>query len=476
VPIVLDGQSLKPGAVVQIARQRQTVSLAPAARRRNEASHQATRALAAAGTPIYGLTTGVGALKTAALESGTFDDQQLRLLKSHAGGGGDRVSAEIGRATLAVRANQLARGGAGVEATLLDGLCDALNAGAAPTFRELGSVGTGDLGPLAEIGLGLLGERPLEGLTPLGAPALGPRDGLMLMSSNAHAVAEAALACADLIELLEASEAVGALSFEAARSETAALDPRVHQHRAHPGQVESAAHLRVLLDGYVAPGTRLQDSFGFRCLPQVQGAARDALRHLERVVEVELNAGAENALITEGVALANGNFHAAPLALALDFARNAVAQAASLGAARLADLLDPKVTGLTAFLAQRPGPDSGLMILEYTAHGAVGELKLLAQPATQSASLSLGIENHASFATLAARLATRAVKLWRLTAAAELLAAVRALRMRGTPAVGRGTRALFERAEAILSTDLSDRPLIDELDRAAELLRQGGLV
>ncbi|MBK7862463.1 MAG: aromatic amino acid lyase [Archangiaceae bacterium] len=466
---VLDGESLTPAELAEVARSRMPVSLADAGRRRNEQAHQSTRALQQAGAAVYGMSTGVGALKTESLGSIASDEQQLRLLRSHAGGAGEPVSAELGRATLAVRINQLARGGAGVHPSLLDGLLHALNSGAAPQFRQLGSVGTGDLGALAEIGLALLGQRPMLGLEPVPGVTLGPRDGLMLMSSNAHAVAEAALACADLSRLLVNAEAVAALSFEAARAEPSALDARVHQHRPHPGQISAAANLRSLLEGYSGTA-RLQDSFAFRCLPQVQGPLREALDYLEHVVRIELNAGAENALVTDGVALANGNFHAAPLALALDFARNALAQAASLGACRLSDLLDPKVTGLTAFLAERPGPDSGLMILEYTAQAAVAELKTLAQPATQAATLSMGIENHASFATLAARHATRAVKLWRVTVACELVAALRALRLRQERPKARGNRALFEWAMASLPGELADRPTVEDLDRAGALL------
>jgi len=470
--LVLDGRTLTPELLARIARGSEPVALSAEAQERNAAAVRSTQDLADSGAPLYGMTTGVGALKVEAVNPALASEHSARLLRSHAGGCGERVSPTLGRATLAVRANQWAAGGAGVTPALLQAVVDALNAGAAPAFHALGSVGTADLAALAEVGLGLLGELPVPGLKPQPGLKLGLRDGLMWMSSNAVAIAEAALGAAWLRTLLEQSERIAALSFEAASANPSVLDERVHQGRPHPGQQASAEHLRSLLGAALAKPARLQDSFAFRCLPQVQGVLRDAEQLLHRTVCVELNAVAENALIAGSSALANGNFHAAPLAWALDATRNALSQTAALGVARLGDLLNPDITGLSPFLAKNAGPDSGLMIFEYVAHEISAELRLLAQPVPHSAVLSGGVENHASFAALSARQLSRALDRWTLLLGLELCTAVRALRMRGAGPLAPGTRELFQKVSLVLPPALEDRPLMGDVERAVEFLKQ----
>ena len=320
------------------------MEIAEDARARNAAAAEAVSALLGDGAPMYGVTTGVGALRLRGVPPGERADNQLRLLRSHAGGAGRPVPAELVRAAMAVRANQLGAGGAGVSDSLLEAVVAALNAGLVPFARELGSLGTGDLTVLAEIGLALLGEGRVWRGTELQAsgralaeaglaiPSLGPRDGLAFMSSGAASIGHGALVAVDADRLLAASLAVAALSFCAADADRVVLDPRVHAARPHPGQIEVAARMRELLGGS-ATARRDDDRAGvpdpFRALAQVEGAMLDALRALDTVLAVELNAAAENALIDAGpppAALANGNFHAGRLALGLDHLRAAVAQ------------------------------------------------------------------------------------------------------------------------------------------------------
>lgn len=470
--VVLDGNSLSPETVAGIVRDGLRVTLSPEARSRNERAYELNLKLLESGAPVYGMNTGVGSLRSVEIPPELRDDYQRRLLRSHALGAGEPVSAEIVRAMIAVRANQLATGGAGVHPDLLEALADVLNEGSIPEIRELGSLGTGDLTSLAEVGMTLIGERPFRDDRRRSPVLLGPRDGIMLMSSNAHAIGEAALCAVDLRRLTGSLEACATISFEAARANTKALDERVHAARPHPGQIAAAAHLRALLDGYAPDSFRIQDSYAFRCLPQVQGVLRDALSHLEGVLEVELNAASENALMVDGDALTTGNFHAVQLAAVLDYVRNAISQVASLSAARVSALMSPEITGLTPFLAKNPGPDSGVMALEYTANSAVGELRLLAAPAaTHSAAfISQGIENHASLASLAARQTTRAVHLLSVVAGTELVTAVRAIQMRGVPPAGRGAGEAFEVATRLLSPDTADRYLTEDLDAATGLV------
>jgi len=470
--VILDGETLTSEAVAGVARGGISVSLCAESRKRNETAYRTTVKLLAGDAPVYGMNTGVGALKAVTIPAGLREDHQLRLLRSHAVGAGEEVPPEISRAMLAVRGNQIAAGGAGVHPELLDALVDALNEGLAPGIRELGSLGTSDLTSLAEAGLALIGERPFADGRRRSPIPLGPRDGLMLMGSNAHAIGEASLCSVDLLRLIRTSETCAAIAFEAVGANPTALDARVHAARPHPGQVAAAEHLRGLLEGYESPFQRLQDSYAFRCLPQVAGVLRDAHEHLERVLRVEMNSATENSLLFGDEALTTGNFHAAPLAVALDHVRNAISQAASLSAARLSALMNPETSGLSPFLAENPGPDSGLMTFEYTVNSAAGELRLLATPAASQSAvfISQGVENHASFASLAARQTTRAVGLLASVVGAELVAAVRAFRMHGALPAGHGVKEAFDAAARRLPAAFHDRPLTEDLDTATDLV------
>jgi histidine ammonia-lyase len=492
--IALDGRSLTPAGVVAIARRRAEAELAPDARERNAAAERLVGELLARGDLLYGVTTGVGALRgrRSALEDP--GDHQWRLLRSHAGGGGAPLTTEVVRAAMAVRANQLGAGGAGVGEQLLDALLGALRADVTPFARELGSLGTGDLTVLAEIGAALGGEGDCwvgddvvpagEALAAAGLEPVryGPRDGLAFMSSNAVSIGQAALVFHDASRLLDSALGVAALSYDATDADLSVLDPRVHEARPHRGQVEVARRLRELLDArgprVRSPQRPVHDAFVFRCVPQVEGTLFEALERLLHVLEVELNVAGENALMlpADGVALPNGNFHAGVLTLALDSLRGAMAQSASLIAARVSALLDPEVTGLTPQLAQDPGPDSGAMILEYTAHAAAAEVRsLAATAASQTTTVQSGIESHANFAGHSARRTSDALSRIAVAVSAELVLAVRALRLRGRVPEGAGVRRLYDAAAARLDAEMADRPLSGDLEAARQLLFEDAL-
>jgi histidine ammonia-lyase len=487
---VLDGATLTPDAVALIARGAAPVELAASARRANDAARRAIAALLARGDHLYGVTTGVGALRAYRVPKKERESYAISLLRSHACGAGQPLPVEIVRAAMATRANQIGVGGAGVASELLDALVAALNAGLTPFTRELGSLGTGDLTALADIALALLGEgRVWRGGELVDAATafadagiepgrLGPRDGLAFISNNAVSIGHAALLVVDARQLLDAWLAVAALSFEAAAADPVVLDPRIHSALHRPGQAAVAARLRALLAG-VETRTRkagplgVQDPYPFRALPQVDGVVYDALEALDEVVEHELNFAGENALIVPGedVALPNGNPHAAPLANAIDNLRTALAQSAALIAARVSTLLDASLTGLPAFLAQRPGPQSGALVLEYTAHSAAAEVRSLVTPvAAQTVSVSRGVESHSSLAPIAARRAHETLQALRVAVATELVVAVRALRLAGAEPVGAGTRPLYRTAASRLDPDLGDRPLHPDVEAARELL------
>jgi histidine ammonia-lyase len=491
--VTLDGRSLAPAAVVAIARGRAEARMASGARERNAGAERLVRSLLERGELLYGVTTGVGSLRSAPSADEMEGDHQWRLLRSHAGGGGAPLTVEVVRAAMAVRANQLGAGGAGVGEQLLDALLGALQAGVTPFARELGSLGTGDLTVLAEIGTALggegecwVGDEVVPAAEALAAHGLepvryGPRDGIAFMSSNAVSIGQAALVFHDATRLLDSALGVAALSYEAAGADLAVLDPRVHAARPHHGQVEVARRLRELLGDEArerAAGRAIHDAFVFRCVPQVEGTLLDALERLAGVLDIELNVAGENALMLpgDGVALPNGNFHAGVLTLALDSLRGAMAQSASLVAARVSALLDPEVTGLTPQLALDPGPDSGAMILEYTAHAAAAEVRsLAATAASQTTSVQSGIESHANFAGHSARRTSDALARMSVAVSAELVLAVRALRLGDRRPAGAGVRGLHDAAAARLDPDMGDRPLSGDLEAARQLLFEDAL-
>jgi histidine ammonia-lyase len=480
--IVLDGASLTPADVAAVARDGEQVELTAEARDRNSSARAAIAALLERGEPLYGASTGVGALRDREISDDEREQAQWNLLRSHAVSAGARVPRAVVRAAMVIRANQLGAGGAGTAPGLLDALVAAINANITPVTYEFGSLGTGDLPALAEIALALLGEgrvwsggqvrdadRPAERIQ------LGLRDALSFMSSNAITAGHASLILADWRALQASWLAVAALSFEALGADPVVLDDRVQAARGLEGQPAVARAMRALIDGARraerGPGRPVQDPYPFRVLPQVDGTTFDACAALERVLDRELNARGENALIEGDQALPNGNFYAAALGAALDAGRAALAGSASLIAARVSALLDPRFTGLTPFLAHNPGLDSGVMMLEYTAHAAAAEARSLAgSMAGQTVTASLGVESHASLATTAARHTERVLEAMRVLVATELVVAMRALALAEREPTGAGTRRLFGAAQAVLPRGLEDRQFGRDVELAGGIL------
>jgi histidine ammonia-lyase len=299
-----------------------------------------------------------------------------------------------------------------------------------------------------------------------------PGDALALLSSNALTLGQSALACHHLDLLLRATHAVAALSLAAVSGSLEAYAAEVHALRPYPGVARAAAEVRRLLGASGRPhgaGRRIQDPFGFRAFPQAHGPALDASDALRRIVEVEINCPSENPLISSDGTAAHhhGAFYAAPLGLALDGLNLAVLQTAQLSAARSTALGRPDLTGLPGFLAAGPASSSGSMILEYTAHSALAELRSCATPASAGhAVLSHGLEEAASFASQAARQSLRAVDAYTTVLACELVTAVRALRLHPAPP----PIPAFTVAAATLPAGIEDRPLTADVTAAAALL------
>jgi histidine ammonia-lyase len=451
-------EPLAPAAVSAAARSGPVaVVLTSAARERMAAGH-ATAVAAAARREVYGRTTGVGANRHVEVD-GDLRAHTVRLLRSHAGGLGDPLAADVVRATLLVRLAQMAPGQGGNRPAVADALVSVLGATALPELRDLGGIGTGDLTVLAQLALALAAEQRMS---------IEPGDALPFMSSNAATFAVATLAWADMRDLLDAALGVAALTFHALRGNGEAFAAPLAAARPLSGLAAVSARMRVLiLDG--APAARLQDPFGLRCLPPVAGALHEALDGLHGILAVEINAAAENPFFADGEALHHGGFHAAPCALSLDTLRLATVSFAGLSAARLSHLMAPRLTGLSPFLSVEEPGASGVLIAEYLAADALARLRAEAMPAVLgAASISRGLEEHASFAWQAAAQTRRTVDHLRTVLALEWVVAERALRMGEieVPATLRPARGLVRD----LDPSLEDRPIGDDVALAAGAL------
>ncbi|GAB2604954.1 histidine ammonia-lyase [Paractinoplanes abujensis] len=467
----LDGANLTISGLVAIASGRSGVEVESAALHRVGETNALMQRARAHGA-VYGANTGVGANRH---ERADDEERGLRLLRSHCAAVGPVEDDLTARAAMAVRLNQILAGGSGISPRVAEALAQALDEGAVPTIHSWGAIGTADLAALAELGLTLAGERPWQnGKGP--TTTIDATDALPLISSSALTVATAALALQRMQSQLRASIVVAALSFLALRGNPEAYDVAVHRNRAHPGQIEVARLMSRLVAGAAAP-VRIQDPFGLRVLPQVSAPAIHAARTLDDVLSEEINAAVENPLVTSEGVLHHGQFHTATLASSLDAARGAFLPVLSLSTARLGLLMRPDLTGLRAFLAAGPVGSSGLMISEYVVQDVLTQIRVGMTPtAAGTLSISLGLEEHASFATQGARALRTMTRLAPTLLAAELVAAVRALRMAPGRLIVGPLRDAFHLADEALDPSEDDRPLGIDLEQGAELLPRLGAV
>lgn len=468
--IELDGRSLTAADIVAVAHRRDGAILSPDARQRIASSHERAKRLFGR-RPLYGRSTGVGANRNVLVHDP--DEHARSLLRSHATSAGALRAPERVRAMLAVRVNQLAAGGSGASLELAEALLAMLEVDALPAIREHGSIGSGDLTALATTALALMGE--VSTSPPLGfRTRLGLHDALPLLSSNAAAIGDAAIACTSLQSLARAYVVIAALTFTAIGGNAEAFSEAISEVTPFAGAQRSAAWMRALVDEMAVP-VRIQDPVSLRALPQVHGQFVDGVDRLDEVVSKLANAAAENPLILgAGTAVADvvhhGGFHAAYLTAALNGATSAAAQTAKLALHRISLLNEPAFTGLRPFLADSVPGASGVMLLEYVAASALGDLLLAATPVGLHVTvLSRGVEDDASFASLASRQALNAVDNLQIVVSCEAVAALRALR------ANPGNRLSDPLQHAVdvcsdLSTGLVDRDLSPDIATMREML------
>ncbi|MEU3723696.1 histidine ammonia-lyase [Streptomyces sp. NPDC031705] len=487
--------------VIAVARGNARVELSAEALEALGRAREIVDALAAKPEPVYGVSTGFGALASRHISPELRAQLQRNIVRSHAAGMGPRVEREVVRALMFLRLKTVASGHTGVRPSVAQTMADVLNAGITPVVHEYGSLGcSGDLAPLSHCALALMGEGDAEGPDGTVRPAgellaeagiepveLREKEGLALLNGTDGMLGMLVMALADLRTLYTSADITAALTLEALLGTEKVLAPELHAIRPHPGQGASAANMAAVLKGSGLTGhfqeesaPRVQDAYSVRCAPQVAGAGRDTIAHAALVASRELASAVDNPVVLpDGRVESNGNFHGAPVAYVLDFLAIAAADLGSIAERRTDRLLDKNRShGLPPFLADDAGVDSGLMIAQYTQAALVSEMKRLAVPASADSIPSSAMqEDHVSMGWSAARKLRTAVDNLTRIIAVELYAATRALELRHglTPAPASQAAVAALRAAGVQGPG-PDRFLAPDLAAADAFVRAGGLV
>jgi histidine ammonia-lyase len=488
--IMLNGSDLTVTQVIAAARHGETVALAPEAMARMRQARAVVQEVLEAGEPVYGLTTGVGERKAFLLDPAERMRFNRRLVLNHRIAQGGAAPADVVRGAMLCLANSYAKGVTGVRPELAEMIVTLLNEGFAPPVRTLGSVGQGDLGPMADLAHGLITRSGFE---------VAENEGLALVSSNAFSTAWACIATADAQTLMDVFDVAGALDLEAFGANLTCLHPVIEQTRPFPGLAATLRGLRLLLEGSYLwqPGAArfLQDPLTFRCIPHIHGAARDTLAYARDILHVELNSSQSNPVVVvpagdepgnePGRIVSVGNFDIGPLAAALDFLRIALAPVVTSANERAVKLLQAPFSGLPAGLAAASATaDDALSELATAGQAITVEARTLAHPVSYELASSVkgeGIEDRATMAPLSARRLADMVQLCARVAAIELVVAAQAIDLRalssadGGP-LGLGTDRAYRMIRELVPFTRADGTLPADLEPLVELVTRGDLI
>lgn len=496
--ILLDGNSLTLPDLIAIADDNAPVALAPGAAARVDRARVVVDRMADGDQAVYGINTGFGALAETHIPHDALGALQLNLLRSHAAGVGEPLPARAVRASMALRANVLAKGFSGIRRATLDALIELLNRNVHPVVPSRGSVGaSGDLAPLAHLALVLVGEGQATigdrgdilpgrdallaaGLAPL---ELQPKEGLALINGTQPSTAVAALAASGAERLARAADLAAALSIDALRGSVKPFDARIHEARPHAGQGTSASNIRRLLAGSAINHShehcgRVQDAYSLRCAAQVHGAARDALAWVRQTLAVEANGATDNPMVfaAEDEILSGGNFHGAPVAVAADLCAIALSQLVTISERRSDRLVNPALSELPAFLTTDSGLHSGYMMAQVTAAALVSEIKTLAHPASvDTIPTSANREDHVSMSMGAALKADRALQLATRVIAVEILCACQAIDLLAPLKTSDALARVHAHVRSIVPRLAGDRPPAPDIEAIAQLIAEGSL-
>jgi len=494
-PVVLDGRSLTIAHVEAVARRDRRVALSPDAKARMLRAHEHVDRIVRERAVVYGVTTGFGKLSEVAIPPERLADLQVNLVRSHASGVGDELPREATRAMMLLRANVLAKGHSGARPLLPELLVEMLNAGLWPPIPEQGSVGaSGDLAPLAHLGLSLMGEGELHGASGRASAAatlraaglspvtLGPKEGITLINGTQAHTAIAALALVDARTLWHTAHVAGAMSLEALLGTPVAFDARIHEVRGQSGQQRSAALLRDLLadsqirESHRHGDPRVQDAYSLRCMPQVHGPVADAIEFADSLISRELNAATDNPLVFEsGELLSGGNFHGQAVALALDVLAIVLTNLATIAERRIDRLVHPDLNqGLPPFLTTDAGVCSGFMMAQVTAAALASECKVLSHPASVDTIPTDGSkEDVVPMAMSAAWKLRRVVRNVQHVLGIELMCAAQGVEYRRPLRAARAVEDAFAVVRELVSPLAQDRVLAPDIAVLADAVAAG---
>ncbi len=463
------------------------------ARRAVAAARKQTMKTVSSGMPVYGVNTGFGRLSGSVVGKDDLDLLQRNLLLSHACGTGPLYSENVTRVMMFLRVASLARGRSGISEETLDQLIAILNSDIYPAVPAKGSLGaSGDLAPLAHLSLPLIGEgkcidrgelisgsEALQriGLSPV---TLGPKEGLALINGTQAMTAVASIALLEAKRLADAADAAAAMSLEVLLGTVLPFSGELIGLRPHNGAVETANNLLALMEEseiLISHNAcdKVQDAYSLRCVPQVHGATRDALRYIESVISVELSSVTDNPLLMkDGSFVSGGNFHGQPVAFVADHLALVVSELADISERRIERLLNPDLSGLPAFLTPDPGTNSGYMIAQYTAASLVSENKVLVHPASaDSIPVSGSQEDHVSMGTTSARQAMEVVRNSTHVIATELVCAAQAAEFIRRGKHGKGTCRIYNAVRDAVKPLKEDRQFVDDIEKIAEMISEG---
>lgn len=456
-------------------------------------------------TTIYGVTTGFGEFSNVRIDHKNIEQLQKNLIYSHAVGAGDPMPDEIVRAMMVLRINTLAKGYSGIRPETLDVLIGMFNAGIVPVIPSQGSVGaSGDLVQLAHLVLTMMGKGVVKykgkiidarkalrqaGVQPVN---LSAKEGLALINGTQMMTAYTALIVYEAMQLCKLIDIAASVTLEALKGTPRAFDSRLHRLRPLRGQNDCAFNMRRLLRkseirrSHLHGDPRVQDAYSIRCIPQVHGASRDAVKYGYDTISIELNSANDNPLIfpKDGIHIEGGNFHGQPIALAADFLGIALSEFANISERRIERLVNGSLSGLPRFLTTKGGLHSGMMIAQYTAASLVSENKVLAHPASvDSIPTSANQEDHNSMGSISAQKAYKILKNVQTVIAIEFLTGCQGMdfsrihpKKKHIMKAGIGAQAAFDFIRKHIDHLENDRVLHNDIQTILSIIRDGSLL
>ncbi len=495
--IIIDGHSLSLEAVEKVARQNAKIRLSESSAIAVQKCRKYVDKVIENKEIVYGLTTGFGKFSTVTIDTEHIAELQLNLIRSHAVSVGEAYCEPSTRAIMLLRIAVLAKGHSGIRLETLQTLIQMLNKGVHPLIPKRGSVGaSGDLSPLSHLALVLIGEgeaiyqgEKMDGGSAMQKAGIKPvklaaKEGLALNNGTQVMAALGVLALLDAERLCKQADIIAAMSIDALKGTNNAFDPLIHALRPHPGQKTSAKNLFALLETSPLRNSHrhcenVQDAYSLRCTPQVHGAVRDSLSYVRSVLEVEINSATDNPLIfpEAGKVISGGNFHGEPLAIALDTLAIAISELANISERRVEQMLNPALSrGLNAFLAHRPGLDSGFMIMQLSAAALVSENKVLAHPASvDSIPTSANQEDHVSMGSVSAIKLQQVLYNVQAALAIELIISAVALEQREYPS-SKALEAAKAALRKVVPTLKEDRVMYQDMQKALELVQNAEIL